>query len=164
MSEQPAPEQRYRRSKQEMEEGLDDIFSMLRQGYTIPMIRQQLKAKGLEKKTIQRDIKAAKDLIAALGKEATEYQIGKMNARLDYIYSHTSIGPKQDFKIALRTVEVQTRLIPKVISQSNLQGAPPDAIQSHAQPDVVSTRLAELFRDYQRQRPSNESQNGPGDA
>ncbi|WP_373533054.1 hypothetical protein [Vampirovibrio sp.] len=110
-----SPQPRKRASKQEMLEREQEVISMIIHGFSKTQVLQTLIGQGFHEKKARRAYDAAMKTVAGLGNQSTAFQLGKVTSQLDHIYKHATVGPDKDYNLALKTVDISTRLIPKAI-------------------------------------------------
>lgn len=137
----PPDKKRKRATKAERQKRIDLVIKCLRQGFEPSQIRQLLiEREEVSEKTAQRTIKEAWDILAALGGQANDQQLGLIRVRLDYLFSTAIAGEHKDLDKAIKLLALQLQL------QSKQKGELP-----HAKPgnlsatDTLTPHLAEIF-------------------
>ena len=130
-----------RATQKELEERVQRVFILLRQGHMIPRIQNMLvEQEGISKKTAQRAVAAAMGLLESLGSQETRLQRGLMQARLNHLFSETSHGNHRNIDQALKVLGLQMNLLPSFRARSS-NDAPPVR-------DTLSPELAAILQRY----------------
>jgi hypothetical protein len=145
MSQNPDHPKRKRATQAEMQDRIDEVFILLRQGYNHHQIKKVLIEKGLHEKTAQRAIRAAWDNLSLISQRPYAEQLGLLLTRLNHIFCQVSSGPEKNLDLAIKIVALQNKII-----QCPKNGPAHGPTQPGSQEAAIEAQLSEILQQLDR--------------